>query len=145
MYWKEGKKASSKVGVYKFLVFSDIIPHSFNLLIVNYADNGFQLHWVDWWCLRKVSVQLRAGICWKSEICKLQIWSSLFWPGKRGFGFENTSFNYLHINGFIEDKNIFWIKISWTSVTYCSKRWKRNFHSRWQQVRIVVFNYSFHF
>ncbi len=34
--------------------------------------------WVDWWCSRKVSTQLRAAICSELEICKLHIWSSLW-------------------------------------------------------------------
>ncbi len=94
------KRMSSKFGVWTFLGFSEILVPGLNRLILDCRSIGFQPHWGDWWCLRKASTQLRAGIHWKLEICKLQISSSLFRPHTYGdnllsmFGLATENLNY---------------------------------------------------
>ncbi len=60
-------QVSSKFGVYKFLVFSEILVHSFKPPILDYANREGQPCWVGWWCSRKTSAQLRARISLKTR------------------------------------------------------------------------------
>jgi hypothetical protein len=60
-------QVSSKFGVYKFLVFSEILVHSFKPPILDYTNRECQPCWVGWWCSRKASAQLRARISLKTR------------------------------------------------------------------------------
>lgn len=42
------KKVGSTFGVYKFLVFSKVLPHSFNLLIYGYVNGDFKSYYINW-------------------------------------------------------------------------------------------------
>ncbi len=60
-------QVSSKFGVYKFLVLSEILVHSFKLPILDYTNRECQPCWVGSWCSRKTSAQLRARTSLKTK------------------------------------------------------------------------------
>jgi hypothetical protein len=70
------RKVSLKFRVYKFLVFSEILVHSFKLPILDCTNRECQSCWVSWWCSRKTSAQLRARISLKTPNFEL-IWLGL--------------------------------------------------------------------
>jgi hypothetical protein len=72
---------SSKFGVYKFLVFHEILVHSLNPAISDYTNREYQPCWVAWWCSKKTSVQLRVRISLKTTNFELT-WLDLFFLRK---------------------------------------------------------------